>query len=136
MCVGDGKVLHFLVLNAILPYWCHKKERVMLCSISCQWWALSSLFANWLCFSRYEAFKLKFKQSFGKRKVKNNCVMMLEKSYYIQVLRQHSKLLHLLGLKKREDKFNVWVFICISSLSAKYKILWIYWTYMMTFRCY
>lgn len=55
----------------------------------------------------YDAFKLKMKQSFGKRKIRNNCVMMLEKNYYIQVLQQHSKLLHLLGLEKNQHKFNV-----------------------------
>lgn len=54
----------------------------------------------------YDAFKLKLKQSFGKRKI-NNCVMMLEKNDYIQVLQQHSKLLHLLGLEKNQEKFNV-----------------------------
>jgi len=33
--------------------------------------------------------------------------MMLGKKYYIQVLQQHSKLLHLLGLEKKKNKFNV-----------------------------
>lgn len=83
MHIGDGKDLYFLVLTVILSYRWHKNGRLMPCSVSCHWWACYlDLLMDCAFLERqpaHYAFKLKLKQSFGKRRPGNSCVMMLEK---------------------------------------------------------